>query len=98
MCISDICKELSNEMQLEILKILKTKKNINQIQNELKKRFNKKIYRETVYKKLENLVKLSIINKEYDQKSKRLVYYLVSKKIIINVEDLNVKKIGNRKS
>lgn len=90
---NEVCKELSNEIQLELLKLLKTKKNINQLQKELKEKLKKQIYRETIYNKLEKLVELGIAQKEYDSTSKRLVYYTLVKGIMLDLENLQIAKI-----
>jgi len=88
--IQKLCKELSNSIQIELLTLLKTKKNIKQIKHELNTILNRQVHRETIYNKLEKLVELSLIKKEYDPKTKRLVYLTISKKIEINLDKRKV--------
>lgn len=87
------CKELSNNLQLEILMALNSKKTIKELTKELEYKLNKNVYRETVYKKLEKLVEIGIVSKEYDGFSKNIVYYSPVKEVILDIQNFKIKKI-----
>jgi len=89
-----LCNELGNTIQIELLRILNTKScNLKELQLELENKFNKPVYRETIYKKLEKLIKLGIVKKEYNQLSKRLIYVIQVNKVALDIKNLKIGKI-----
>jgi predicted transcriptional regulator len=81
------CKELSNHIQLNLLEILSTKMSLNEIIEIMAIQKNRHVYRETIYKKLECLINLGIVKKEYNQNKKKLVYYVIQNKIVLNLKN-----------
>ena len=89
----ETCKELSNDLQLEILKSLCSKKTIKELTKELGFKHNKNVYRETVYNKIEKLVQIGLVSKEYDNVSKKIVYYTRVKEITLDIQNFKIKEI-----
>ncbi len=92
----ETCKELSNDLQLEILKSLNTKKTIKELTKELEFKLNKNVYRETVYNKIERLVDIGLVCKEYDNCSKNIVYHTCVEEITLDIKNSKIKNIITR--
>lgn len=91
MKITKICKALSSETRLKILKILIDKKlSSANVHREYNKRFHEKRHRESIYRALEKLVSAEILMKEYDTTRKEIVYSLKHKEITINLKNQKV--------
>ena len=86
MSIMQIASALSSETRLKLIRIISN----NQLSaveafKIYNKTYNEKKHRETIYRELESLVKSNILNKSYLKNKKKIVYELVSEKIIFDL-------------
>jgi len=78
---------LASRIRLDILKILSNKPNtVKGVINELNsQKYNIK-YRESVYRSMEKLKDIGLIEKYYDEKNKSITYKLKANKIIYEID------------
>jgi len=90
----DLGKGLSNRTRVNLLKIL-SRESCSAVDAYRKyvKLYDDK-HRETIYRELEKLVDLKIIEKTYDEKEKQLLYSLPYEKICITIgkDEIIIKK------
>jgi len=79
-------KALGSETRLRILRLLANKKlSAANVYREYVRNFHDRMHRESIYRALEKLVNAEILNKEYDEKEKEIVYGLRYKKLTIDL-------------
>jgi len=78
---------LASRIRLDILKILSDEpKTVKSVINELNsQKYNIK-YRESVYRSMEKLKDIGLIEKYYDEKNKSITYKLKANKIIYEID------------
>jgi len=92
MDLTKVCKALSSDTRLKILKIL-VDKNLSaaNVFKEYRKRDDKR-HRESIYRALEKLVDAEILRKEYDEKGKEIVYVLEHKEFTIDLINQRIRE------
>ncbi|WP_457550061.1 hypothetical protein [Archaeoglobus sp.] len=87
--ISKVAKALSSITRLRLINIVSKFNGLTAIEiyKIYKDTYNDFKYRESIYRELEKLVDAKILKKEYDKDSKRLIYKLNIKNIMINFDD-----------
>jgi Fe2+ or Zn2+ uptake regulation protein len=78
---------LASRTRLDILKILSNgSKTVKDVINELNsQKYNIK-YRESVYRSIEKLKEIGLIEKYYDEKNKSIMYRMKVKKIVYEID------------
>jgi Fe2+ or Zn2+ uptake regulation protein len=88
---------LGSKTRIEILRILAAKPSgVKEILNELNKRGFEIRYRESVYRALEKLVAVGLIEKFYDKKEKAIRYHLVKAKLEVDLRTGKVTDLQNK--
>lgn len=91
MKISEIGKALSNPVRVKILHILSENDlTASEVHKKYNNSFNDDKRRESIYRELEKLVDFSIVDKEYYQEDKKILYSLISERININLSNRTI--------
>jgi len=86
MDILQIASALSSETRLKLIRVISHNKlSAVEIYKIYNKTYGEKKHRETIYRELENLVRVNILNKIYLKDEKKIVYELITEKIIFDL-------------
>jgi DNA-binding transcriptional ArsR family regulator len=87
-----IAKALSSITRLRLIEIISEfeKLTATEVYNIYREKYNDSKHRESIYRELEKLVTAKILKKEYDDRTKRIVYKLHLSNIKINLQDLKI--------
>ncbi|MBC7092271.1 MAG: helix-turn-helix transcriptional regulator [Nitrososphaeria archaeon] len=90
-----ISRALSSETRLKILKIIGSSSlTLSEITEKFNNSYHTHMYKESIYRELEQMVNAGILRKKYYQKDKKLKYEIAKKEIIINLGNLTVKEVN----
>jgi len=96
MAIDEICKALGSETRLRILEILANGGMSSvKVYHEYSKKFHDKKQRESIFRALQKLVNVNILEKVYDDKKKEIIYKLKAKEITIDLVNQRLKVVNN---